>query len=124
MSKVVIPYIYEGNLMERMDCGTFDCAMSVEVAEHLLPENSSVAVDNLVRASTKHVFFTAAPPGQGGTGHINEQPRDFWIDLFEQHGMRYLPHEVKRIQDTLIYKMVPVRKYMRRNVFFFEKVNG
>ena len=32
---------------------------------------------------------TAAPPGQGGTGHVNEQPQSYWIDRFRTEGMEY-----------------------------------
>jgi SAM-dependent methyltransferase len=64
-----------------------DLAYSFEVAEHLPPELG----DRLVRflaALAPTVVFSAAHPGQGGTGHINEQPREYWAERFEQQGMR------------------------------------
>jgi hypothetical protein len=33
--------------------------------------------------------FTAAQPGQWGDGHINCQPKEFWIKLFESEGWSY-----------------------------------
>jgi hypothetical protein len=48
--------------------------------------------DELVRfcvAQAPIVVFTAAPPGQGGTGHVNEQPQSYWIDRFRAEGMEY-----------------------------------
>ncbi|MCA9789386.1 MAG: hypothetical protein KC462_06410, partial [Cyanobacteria bacterium HKST-UBA05] len=56
---------------------TFDLAMCVEIAEHIPNRCSRQLVKTLTKASDT-VFFTAAPPGQGGVGHINEQPQAFW----------------------------------------------
>jgi hypothetical protein len=66
----------------------FDLAYCFEVAEHL----DAALGDDLVRfcaTVAPVVVFTAAPPGQGGTGHKNEQPRCYWIDRFDTNGMRY-----------------------------------
>jgi hypothetical protein len=34
------------------------------------------------------VVFSAAVPGQGGTGHINEQYLSYWVALFAAHAYR------------------------------------
>ena len=49
----------------------FDLVQSLEVAEHLRPEASATFVDSLC-AHGDIVAFSAAQPGQGGEGHINE----------------------------------------------------
>lgn len=36
------------------------------------------------------VLFSAAVPGQGGTGHINEQWPEYWAALFQSHGYECL----------------------------------
>jgi SAM-dependent methyltransferase len=62
-------------------------AMSLEVAEHISPVLADTFVryfENLAEA----IIFTAAQPGQGGTGHINEQPREYWISKFASIGFR------------------------------------
>jgi hypothetical protein len=69
-----------------------DVALCFEVAEHLPQELG----DTLVRtcaAMAPSVVFTAAAPGQGGTGHINEQPQNYWIERFAEAGM-HLDSEV------------------------------
>ena len=66
----------------------FDLVMCFEVAEHIHTRYSSQLVSNCT-AFGNTVIFTAAPVGQGGVGHINEQPYEFWIDLFEKHNFRY-----------------------------------
>lgn len=66
----------------------FDLAICIEVAEHIRTPASAQLVENLVRLS-RTILFTAAARGQGGTHHINEQDRSFWIALFAEHGYGY-----------------------------------
>lgn len=63
----------------------FDLAMSLEVAEHL-PEANAASFVNLLTNSADFVLFSAAVPGQGGKGHVNEQWPDYWAALFAGHG--------------------------------------
>jgi hypothetical protein len=63
----------------------FDLAMSLEVAEHLSGRFADQFVRSLVSLSD-FILFSAAPPLQGGTNHINEQPIDYWLEKFEQQG--------------------------------------
>jgi SAM-dependent methyltransferase len=72
------------------DLGRFDLALCIEVAEHLPQRAAEPLVAGLTRLSDR-VIFTAAPPGQGGTHHVNEQPRSYWIALFDQHGFSPSP---------------------------------
>ena len=67
------------------DNGIFDVAISMEVAEHL-PERVSDRYVDLLSHLSQNIVFTAAPPGQGGTDHVNEQPPSYWIDKFYQRG--------------------------------------
>lgn len=65
--------------------GPYDLALSIEVAEHLPAELGRKLVAMLV-ASAPTVVFSAARPGQGGLGHINEQPVSYWRDRFAEVG--------------------------------------
>ncbi len=67
--------------------GVFDIAVCLEVAEHL-PQSVSANLVQLLCAFSPVVVFTAAPPGQGGLGHINEQPYEYWVDLFIDQGFQ------------------------------------
>lgn len=63
------------------DVGFYDLALCIEVAEHLPPE----AADRFIDFLTSHadvILFSAAIPGQGGTGHVNEQPQSYWYNKF------------------------------------------
>jgi SAM-dependent methyltransferase len=65
----------------------FDLAVCVEVAEHLSPTRARSLVTDLVNLAP-HVLFSAAVPGQGGTGHRNEQWPSFWQNEFQKEGYR------------------------------------
>jgi len=74
------------DLAESVDLARrFDLAQSLEVAEHLPESRARSFVSDLCRHSDV-VFFSAAPPGQGGENHINEQPYEYWQRLFGEQG--------------------------------------
>lgn len=63
----------------------FDLAQSLEVAEHLPPASSEEFVDSMCGLSDV-VMFSAAQPGQGGEGHVNERRPSAWAAAFAQRG--------------------------------------
>jgi SAM-dependent methyltransferase len=65
----------------------FDLVVSLEVAEHLPAWRASTFISDLCDMSDT-VLFSAARPGQGGTGHINEQPTRYWVGKFEDNGFK------------------------------------
>jgi SAM-dependent methyltransferase len=82
------------NLTDTIDLQRrFDLAESLEVAEHLPATRARAFVADLCRHSDI-VLFGAAPPGQGGEYHINEQPYDYWRAFFE--GLGYEPFDFIR----------------------------
>ncbi len=62
----------------------YDLAISLEVAEHL-PEQAAGAFVDLLTRLAPVVFFSAAIPFQGGTGHINEQWPGYWARHFARN---------------------------------------
>ncbi len=64
----------------------YDCAWSFEVAEHIKSYDSTQFIKNITSVAERLIVFTAAPPGQGGVGHINCQPPEFWENLFKKFG--------------------------------------
>jgi SAM-dependent methyltransferase len=67
------------------DLGHFDVGLCFEVLEHLSDEAGKRIVGWLC-GSCEQVLFSAAVPGQGGTGHINEQWQSYWARIFESNG--------------------------------------
>ena len=72
---------------------TFDLVISLEVAEHIEGSNSNTFLDNLCSAG-RRILFSAALPGQGGIGHVNEKPLSYWTEQFVHRG--YLALDVIR----------------------------
>jgi len=62
-----------------------DLVICLETMEHIDPKNEAMALDN-VCAPSDIVIFSAAFPGQGGEGHINCQPKEYWIERFRERG--------------------------------------
>jgi SAM-dependent methyltransferase len=63
----------------------FDLALALEVAEHLPPERAEGFISDLLSAAPL-VLFSAAVPGQGGEGHVNEQWPRWWAERFARAG--------------------------------------
>jgi SAM-dependent methyltransferase len=106
-----------GDLGQPVDLGRkFDLAQSLEVAEHLPASRARGFVSDLCRHSDI-VLFGAAPPGQGGEHHINEQPYHYWQALFEDEGYEAYdfirPQVVSRQEVATWHRYNPVL-YVRR----------
>jgi len=82
----------EGCLRGLVDEG-FDLVMSFEVAEHVPAQFHDRLVQMLAKATRRWLVFSAARPGQLGTGHLNEsmRPRQEWQRMFEEQGLVYMP---------------------------------
>lgn len=63
----------------------YDLCLCLEVAEHL-PEKVSNWLIAFLCSQSDLVLFSAAIPGQGGTGHINEQWQTWWAEKFKANG--------------------------------------
>lgn len=64
--------------------GSYDLVCCVEVAEHIDPARSQELVNKLCSLSEHYIYFTAAPPGQDGRGHINCRPHEKWMKWFNE----------------------------------------
>ena len=92
----------------------FDIGMSLEVAEHLDEKYADTFIDTLCRHSDI-VLFSAAHVGQGGDGHVNEQPLYYWIKKFEKRG--YIWHDIRNIfKDSY-----DIEQWYKDNIAIFKK---
>jgi hypothetical protein len=108
------------DLNESFDLGRqFDLVQSLEVGEHIRSSESDKFVQSIVRHAGRFALFSAAPPGQCGEHHINEQKYEFWRERFAQHEfavldcVRPLIHHEKRISYWYRYNTF---LYVRRHV--------
>jgi SAM-dependent methyltransferase len=66
-----------------------DVVISTEVAEHIPAELADHFVHVLTTLASRVIVMTGAPPSQGGTDHVNEQPYSYWIEKFGRAGFPY-----------------------------------
>lgn len=125
----LLPYINESikEFIEFEDCTQiidsekYDCVISLETGEHIEPSGSDNFIDNLCN-STKDkglILFSAAPPGQSGTGHINCQPKSFWLEKFESRGFI----EDEKITEFIVknWKLLGAPDYICSNLIVLNK---
>lgn len=96
----------------------YDLVVSLEVAEHL-PADSA---DGFVNSLTRHgsvILFSAALPGQGGIGHINEQWPSYWAQRFEKCG--YKAYDIFRPR---LWDNREVAWWYRQNLLLFADEEG
>ena len=62
-----------------------ELTVCLEVAEHLPPSAAETLVTSLVHVTAPGgtLLFSAARPGQGGMGHLNERPASYWVGLLQ-----------------------------------------
>ena len=99
----------------------FDLVLCFEVAEHIPTKYSKNLVQNLTSLGNV-VIFTAAPPGQGGTDHINEQPKEFWVNLFEKEGF-YLDKDSSKKMSSYLKSKKTVW-WIYENLIIFQKITN
>ena len=92
----------------------FDLVQSLETAEHLDWKYADLFVESLVNHGDV-ILFSAAIPGQGGTGHVNEQPHSYWTEKFAQAGFKMYDIIRSRIQDP------GVEWWYRQNIFLYSR---
>lgn len=95
--KHIKKYIKHANLGEPINCGKWDCVLSIEVAEHLLEEESDVFVENMINASSRLIIL-AASWGQNRY-HFNPKKREYWIDKFVTRGCKYIDDENDKLYE-------------------------
>jgi SAM-dependent methyltransferase len=101
------------NLNEAVDLQrTFDLVWCFEVAEHIHPDFTDTFVQTLTHHST-NLVMSAAHLGQGGIGHFNEQPREYWIAKLNEHGYQH--------DDAARDRLVRDWTWYPENLFVFRK---
>jgi SAM-dependent methyltransferase len=64
----------------------FDVVLSLEVGEHISKNDADRYINFVTRNGANVVYFSAARPGQGGEGHINLQPKAYWVEKMHRAG--------------------------------------
>jgi len=87
------PYFYHKNLVDYFENpeGQVDLVTCIEVAEHIHESAHATLCDticnNLKEGTNKFLLFSAARPGQDGTGHVACRPASYWAEQFIMRGL-------------------------------------
>jgi hypothetical protein len=107
------------DLSTPLDLGrTFDLVQSLEVAEHLPHAKAAMFVETLTRHGDV-VLFSAAVPHQGGEHHVNEQPPEYWRQLFLGRGYAVFDFLRPRLADQK-----QVKGWYRYNSYLYANAAG
>lgn len=91
----------------------YDLISCLEVAEHLSLERCTLLIREITSAADV-VLFSAALPGQGGLGHINCQPLNYWVNLFASRS--FVHHDILR---PAIWRDRRVSWWYRQNIMLY-----
>jgi len=101
-----------------------DLVICLEVAEHMTRiEAHNGLLPTLVASMGNVLLFSAAQPGQLGTGHINLQPQSYWIKAFEDHAYIKLSNERTAAVRQAFERIVPEGlAFLPRNLLVFARI--
>ena len=102
----------------------FDLVICLEVAEHMTKlEAHNSLLATLVRSTAQILMFSAAQPGQSGTGHINLQPVGYWIEAIEKYPYMKLSNERTATVRRAFEHILPEGfAYLPRNLLVFARI--
>jgi trans-aconitate methyltransferase len=112
-------YLEQADLRNKYNTSQeYDLVLCFEVAEHLPGRHADTLIRTLTNAG-ETVAFTAATPGQGGTHHVNEKPRSYWIEKFESFGFSYDNMTVTSLRKSMNVEKQPgfqkIYSFLNRN---------
>lgn len=82
------PHLRQESLFQTKD--TAELVLCLEVAEHIAADQADDVAASVSSALAPGgiLIWSAAQPGQGGTGHVNCQPKDYWLERLSSHGLK------------------------------------
>lgn len=101
----------------------YDLCMSLEVAEHIEEQYAQTFVNTLCGLSDT-IVMTAAPKGQGGEHHVNEQDNHYWNEKMERSGFQMDVSALASIDSGIHQKAADdyITPWLRKNLMVFRRV--
>ena len=101
-----------------------DIITCIEVAEHIHESAHSTLADTLCNhlalGDNKFLVFSAARPGQSGTGHIACRPAEYWAQEFIMRGLT--ANDIVTMNLALLWgRIMSPLNYFTDNVMVFNK---
>jgi SAM-dependent methyltransferase len=109
----VADFIKQANLNYPVDLKRkFDLVWCVEVLEHIHPKYVQNIVGTICR-NGDNLLISAAPPGQHGELHFNEQPQEYWVEKFRCEGFS--------LDEKMTSEFQKIDEEFSQNVMFFKR---
>ncbi len=80
----IVPYVRKASVCQPLP-QRYELIVTIEVLEHLSPEEGERAVENLCQASDD-ILFSSTPFDFKEATHINVQPPEYWAEIFARNG--------------------------------------
>jgi hypothetical protein len=110
------------DLRQPLDCGRgYDLTICLEVAEHMTEQHAGVLCHTLSVHTTQNLLFSAAQPGQEGTGHINLKPLTYWQRQLARMGLEFSPIKTAQVQEGFGNIVNSLYEYLPKNVLVFSR---
>ena len=90
------PYCWVGSITEPLP-RKYDLIVTIETFEHLLPEQSNIAVANICAASND-ILFSSTPFDKTEVTHFNVKSPEDWITSFAKYGFRQVDFDASFIK--------------------------
>lgn len=118
-------FIFDGeiviqDLTQIMNVAERGTVISLEVGEHIPKEHEQVYLNNITSVCDKTLIISWAVVGQGGLGHVNEQPNEYIMQEIIKRGFRFMPEvtdEIRKLPEDFCW-------YFRNTLMIFERIEG
>lgn len=95
--------------------GRYDMLSCIEVIEHLPPEQTDKAIDNLCDAADR-ILFSSSPDDFDEPTHFNVRPTDEWKAMFAKRG--FVPSRRSKAPYVAAWAFVVEREELRRGLLY------
>jgi hypothetical protein len=119
------PYFYHHNLVDpfRLPVKPVELVTCFEVGEHLHESAHAQLCDtiaNNLAYGGNYLLFSAARPGQAGTGHCACRPAEYWHNEFLLRGLSYNAYMTMSLAHIFSILNTPL-SYLWDNLIVFER---
>ena len=90
----------------------------LEVSEHIPLKYEKIFLDNVIKFAKDIIVLSWAIPGQGGYGHVNEQPANYVIDRMKAYGFEIDQSSTVEARQEMINDRC---WWFRNSLFIFRK---
>ncbi len=118
-------WVIESDLTRPQELAPADMVLCLEVAEHLPKGAANTLCDSVVAAVEPggRLLWSAAVPGQGGAGHLNEQPPGYWLKKLKTRGLQINAPETHRLS-SVWSEIAPNAWWYGRNIVVLHQPQG